>query len=303
MSRSNFNDLAVFATVAREKSFTSAAALLGVTTSAVSFTVRGLEERIGVRLLSRTTRSVKTTQAGERLLNAIGPAFDHIDAEVSALSELRDVPAGTVRINASEHAARTVLVPAIARLLPKYPDIEVEITVSYGLVDIVAERYDAGVRRGRIIDKDMVAVPIGPKLQWVVVGNPDYFKDRAVPEVPADLMNHSCVNLRLQTQGGLMPWRFEKDGQETSVRVGGPLVCNTSAPILDAALHGLGLAYLPKDAVQTYVDRNELIQILSDWTPPHPGFHLYYPSSHQHTAAFRVVLEALRFPKPPAVLA
>ena len=295
MRREELADLNAFVAVAEERSFTRAAAKLGTSQSALSFTVRRLEERLGVRLLSRTTRSVAPTEAGERLLGTLGPALDKIGAELAALSELREKPAGTVRITAGEHAARTVLWPALAKLLPLYPDIKVELIVDYGLTDIVAERYDAGVRLGEQVARDMIAVRVGPDFRMAVVGAPSYFAGRPRPKRPQDLTDHDCINLRLPTYGGLFAWEFEKRGRELKVRVEGQLVFTNLALRLNAALAGLGLAYLPEDVVQTHLADGRLIRVLDDWCPPFSGYHLYYPSRRQPTPAFAVLVEALRY--------
>ena len=295
MQRENLNDLVAFLAVAKERSFTRAAAQLGVSQSALSHTIRGLEERLGLRLLTRTTRSVAPTEAGERLLRAAGPRLDEIDAELAALSELRDKPAGTIRITAHDHAVRSVLWPALARLLPDYPDIKVEIVIDYGLTDIVAERYDAGVRSGEMVAKDMIAVRIGPDMRSAVVGTPSYFAQRPRPKTPQDLTIHTCINLRLPTHGGLYAWEFEKGGRELRVRVEGQLVFNGTAPMLDAALAGFGLAYVPEDTVQAHLADGLLIRVLADWCPPYPGYHLYYPSRRQPTPAFALLVNALRY--------
>jgi DNA-binding transcriptional LysR family regulator len=295
MPRQNFNDLLAFLTVAKERSFTRAAARLGVSQSALSHTVRGLEERLGLRLLTRTTRSVAPTEAGERLLRTTGPRLDEIEAEMAALAELRDKPSGTIRITAHDHAVRTVLWPALARLLPDYPDINVEVVIDYGLTDIVAERYDAGIRSGEIVAKDMVAVRVGPDMRSAVVGAPSYFANRPRPETPQALTAHTCINLRLPTHGGLYAWEFEKDGREPRVRVEGQLVFNGTAPILDAALAGFGLAYLPEDSVRAHLANGRLIRVLDDWCPPYAGYHLYYPSRRQPTPAFALLVNALRY--------
>ena len=294
MARPNINDLVAFLAVARERSFTRAAAKLGVSQSALSQTLRNLEATLGLRLLTRTTRSVATTEAGERLLQAAGPRLDEIDAELAALTALRDKPAGAIRITAHDHAARTVLWPALAKLLPAYPDVTVEIVIDYGLTDIVAERYDAGVRVGEMVDRDMVALRIGPDLRSAVVGAPSYFARRPRPKTPQDLTSHACINLRLPTHGGLYAWEFEKAGREVRVRVAGQLVLNGTGPMLDAALAGFGLAYLPEDDVQTYLADGRLIQALREWCPPYPGYHLYYPSRRQPTPAFALFIDALR---------
>jgi DNA-binding transcriptional LysR family regulator len=291
----DLNNIVAFLAVAREQSFTRAAAQLGVSQSALSQTVRGLEARLGLRLLTRTTRSVAPTEAGERLLSAAGPRLDEIDAELAALSELREKPSGTIRITAHDHALRTILWPALERLLPDYPDIKVEIVIDYGLTDIVAERYDAGIRSGEMVAKDMVAVRIGPDMRSAVVGAPSYFAKRARPKAPQDLTAHSCINLRLPTYGGLYAWEFEKYGRELRVRVEGQLVFNETAPMLDAALAGLGLAYLPEDQVERHISDGRLIRVLADWCPPFPGYHLYYPSRRQPTPAFTLLVNALRY--------
>lgn len=295
MPRDNLNELTAFLAVAREESFTKAAAKLGVSQSALSHTVRALEERLGLRLLTRTTRSVSPTEAGERLLRSVGPRLDEIEIELIALSALREKPAGTIRITAGEHSADTVLWPAIARLLPDYPDIKVEIIVDYGLTDIVAERYDAGVRLGEQVARDMIAVRIGPDMRMAVVGSPAYFATRPKPRTPQDLTTHNCINLRLPTYGGLYAWEFEKAARELKVRVEGQLVFNTAALRLNAVLAGLGLGYMPEDQVRTHLASGALVRVLADWCAPFPGYHLYYPSRRQATPAFSLLVEALRY--------
>jgi DNA-binding transcriptional LysR family regulator len=295
MRQADLNDIVAFLAVAREKNFTRAAAGLGVSQSALSQTVRGLEARLGLRLLTRTTRSVAPTEAGERLLRAAGPRLDEITAEISALSELRDKPAGIIRITTHDHAVRSVLVPALEKFLPNYPDIKVEVVIDYGLTDIVAERFDAGIRAGEMIAQDMVAVRIGPDLRSAVVGAPSYFAARPPPKTPQALTAHNCINLRLPTHGGLYAWEFAKGRRELRVRVDGQLVFNGSAPMLEAALAGAGLAYLPEDDVLPYLTDGRLVRVLSDWCPPYPGYHLYYPSRRQPTSAFTLLVNALRF--------
>ncbi|QJP13126.1 LysR family transcriptional regulator [Starkeya sp. ORNL1] len=295
MRREELGDLAAFLAVARERSFTRAAAQLGTSQSALSHTIRRLEERLGVRLLTRTTRSVSPTVAGERLLQSLGPRFEEIELELAALSELRDKPAGTIRITAGEHAADAILWPALEKVLPDYPDIKVEIIVNYGMIDIVAEGYDAGVRLGEQVARDMIAMRIGPDMRMALVGAPAYFASRPAPLAPQDLTAHSCINLRLPTYGGLYAWEFEKDGRELKVRVEGQLVFNTLALRLNAALAGLGLAYMPEDAVRTHLAEGRLVRVLADWCPPFPGYHLYYPSRRQSSAAFAVLADALRY--------
>ncbi len=295
MPRGTFNDVIAFLAVARERSFTRAAAKLGVSQSALSHTIRALEARLGLRLLSRTTRSVAPTEAGERLLRAVGPRFDEIDAELAALSELREKPAGAIRITAGEHAAESILWPAVARLLRDYPDVRIEIVVDQGLTDIVAERYDAGVRLGEQVARDMIAVRIGPDMRMAVVGAPSYFAKRRKPRTPQELTDHNCINLRLPTYGGLYAWEFGKGGRELKVRVEGQLVFNTVGLRIDAALAGLGLACLLEAQVQEHLARGELIRVLADWCPPFAGYHLYYPSRRQPTPAFTLLLDALRY--------
>ena len=272
-----------------------AAAKLGVSQSALSHTIRGLEARLGLRLLARTTRSVAPTEAGERLLRALGPRFDEIEAELAGLGELRDKPAGTIRITSGEHAAEAILWPALAKLLPRYPDIKVELNIDYGLTDIVAERYDAGVRLGEQVAKDMIAVRIGPDFRMAVVGAPSYFARRPKPKHPQDLTAHDCINIRLPTYGSIYTWEFEKRGRALKVRVEGQLVFNNIALRVNAALAGLGLAYLSEDQVQEHVAEGRLVRVLGDWCSPFSGYHLYYPSRRQAAPAFAVLVEALRY--------
>jgi DNA-binding transcriptional LysR family regulator len=298
MRRDELGDLNAFLAVAEERSFTRAAAKLGASQSALSHTVRRLEERLGLRLLTRTTRSVSPTEAGERLMETLRPTLDEIDAKLAALSQLRDKPAGTVRINTSEHAAQTIVWPAIARLLTDYPDIRIELTIDQGLIDIVAQRFDAGVRLGEQVAKDMIAVKIGPDLSMAVVGAPAYFERRPKPRTPHDLTDHACINLRLPTTGGLYAWEFERDGRELNVRVDGPLVLNDAPMILNAALAGFGLACLPNDHVDDAVAEGRLVRVLEDWSAAFPGYHLYYPSRRQQSPAFALVIEALRYREP-----
>ncbi|RYJ01679.1 MAG: LysR family transcriptional regulator [Acetobacteraceae bacterium] len=294
MPRADLSDLQAFRAVAAARSFTRAAAQLGISPSALSQALRALEARLGVRLLTRTTRSVAPTEAGERLLGGLGPAFDQIDGALAAITAFREKPAGRIRITAGEHAAHTVLWPALERLLPEYPDITVEIDSDNTLTDIVAGRYDAGVRLGEQVAKDMVAVRIGPDLRMAVVGAPVYVDARPRPRTPQDLTGHACINLRLPTLGGLYAWEFEKGRRALNVRVEGPLVFNVTPLMLKAALAGFGLAYLFEDQVQAYLEDGRLVRVLADWCPPFPGYHLYYPSRRQPTAAFAKLVEALR---------
>jgi len=295
MARTSVDDLIGFVHVARQRSFTRAAAKLGVSPSALSHAIRGLETRLGLRLLTRTTRSVATTEAGERLLQAIGPRFDEIESEVAALSDLRDKPAGSIRITADEHAVRSVLWPRLRGLLGDYPDIKLEIVSDNGLTDIVAERFDAGVRLGGIIAKDMVAIPIGPPMRMAAVAAPAYFARHSRPKRPEELIGHSCINMRLPTRGGLYAWEFEKNGREQRVRVDGQLVFNSIAPIVQAAVDGCGIAYLLQDIVRPLLDDGRLVQVLADWSPPFQGYNLYFPSRRQQPPAFALVIEALRY--------
>lgn len=298
MVKRNLNDLLYFVTVAREGSFTRAASLLGVTQSALSQAISGLESRLSIRLLTRTTRSVSPTAAGERLLNAIGNRFDEIDAELDELTKMRDKPAGTVRITCGEHILRTALLPKLAPLLLEYPDIKVEFDVNYGFRDIVADRFDAGVRMGDTIDRDMIAVPVGPKLRMAIAASPAYFQTQPIPKVPRDLLNHNCINMRMQTAGGLYTWDFDRRGQSLNVRVDGQLVFNTSPSIVDAAVAGLGIASLPEEEFAPHLQEGRLVRVLEDWCPPFPGYYLYYPSRKQPSHAFSLVLDALRWNAP-----
>ncbi len=294
MQRGNLDQLVAFVAVARERSFTNAAAKLGVSQSTLSHTIRDLEERLGVRLLTRTTRSVSPTGAGERLLHNVGPRFDEIEAELAAITELRKKPAGRIRITATEYAADAILLPKLAKLLREYPDIQIEIIIDYGLTDIVTQQFDAGVRSGEQVAKDMIAVRIGPDMRMAVVGAPSYFKGRSEPKKPQDLINHNCITLRLPTHGGLYAWEFEKGGRELRVRVEGQLTYNTTGQMLTAALAGLGLAYVPEGMVQPHLAKGRLKRVLEDWCLPYSGYHLYYPSRRQPSAAFALFIDALR---------
>lgn len=298
MPRENFNDLMAFVVVAREGSFTRAAAQLGVSQSALSHTIRGLETRLDLRLLTRTTRSVSPTDAGDRLLHTLGPRFEEIEAELAELKSLRGEPVGSLRLTSAEHAANTVIWPALEKLLPQYPGIKVEVTIDYGLTDVVAQRFDAGVRLGDQVAKDMIAVRIAPDMRMAVVASPKYLAGRKRPGIPQDLAEHDCLNLRLPTHGGLMAWELDKDGREHKVRVDGQLTFNNSTQILKAALAGFGLAYLPSDLVTDHVAEGRLVALLEDWCPTFPGYHLYYPSRRQASMAMTVLIEALRYRVP-----
>jgi DNA-binding transcriptional LysR family regulator len=295
MPQENYNDLVAFLTVARERSFTKAASLLGVSQSALSQTVRALEARLGIRLLTRTTRSVSPTEAGERLIQSLGPHFKEIDSELTSLNDLRDKPAGTIRITTGEHPAIAVLAPALRTFMLDYPDINVEVTVDYGLTDIVSERYDAGVRLGEQVAKDMIAVRISPNMRIAVVGAPSYFARKGRPESPQDLTWHNCINVRMPTHGGIFVWEFERDGREVRVRVEGQLVFNSMAMRIDAALAGLGLAYVMEDQITAYVADGQLVRVLEDWCASFPGYHLYYPHRRHASPAFSLLVERLQY--------
>ena len=294
MARRNLNDLMAFVTVAREGSFTRAAAVLGVSQSALSQAIKALEERLEIRLLTRTTRSVSPTPAGDRLLQAIGNRFDEIESELDALTALRDKPAGSVRITTGDHVLRTILLPKLMPLMHRFPDIHIEFDVAYGFRDIVADRFDAGVRLGESIDKDMIAMPISPKLRMAAVASPAYFKSHPVPKAPEDLTSHRCINIRFPTHGGLYVWEFERRGRQVNVRVDGQVTFNMSPHIVLAALDGLGVAFLPEEEFSPHIEAGGLVRVLDNWCPPFPGYHLYYPSRRQPSPAFSLVLDALR---------
>lgn len=297
MARLNLNDLSAFVMVAREGSFTRAAARLGITQSALSQTISGLETRLSIRLLTRTTRSVSVTTAGDRLLNAIGGRFDDIEQEVEALTEMRDKPGGTVRITCGDFVLKTLLLPKLMPLLHRYPDLKLEFDVNYGFRDIVADRFDAGVRFGETVDKDMIAVPIAADVRMAVAGSPAYFKNRPIPKSPRELVDHRCINIRYPTYGGLDVWEFERRGRTTRVRVEGQLIFNSSNNVAEAALNGIGLAYLPEEEYGPHLAKGRLLQVLKEWCPLFAGYHLYYPSRRQPSPAFSLVLAALRLPR------
>ncbi|QYE80964.1 LysR family transcriptional regulator [Pseudomonas aeruginosa] len=298
MIKRNLNDLLSFVAVAREGTFTRAAAQLGVTQSALSQSISGLEARLQIRLLTRTTRSVSPTAAGERLLNAIGNRFDEIEAELDELSALRDKPSGTVRITCGDHIQRTLLLPRLTPLLLEYPDIKVEFDINYAFRDIVADRFDAGVRLGDTIDKDMIAVPIGPPVRMAVVAAPAYFAAHPKPRNPRDLVDHNCINMRMQSGGGLYAWDFQRKDRHVNVRVDGQLIFNTSPNIVDAALAGLGIAWLPEEEFAPHIEEGRLLRVLENWCPPLPGYYLYYPNRRQPSPAFSLVVDALRYTRP-----
>jgi DNA-binding transcriptional LysR family regulator len=295
MARENINDILAFLAVARERSFTRAAAKLGVSQSALSHTVRGLEARMGLRLLTRTTRSVSPTDAGERLLNTVGPRFDEIEAELSALAELRDKPAGTIRITTTDYAADMILWPKLSRVLPDYPDLKIEMIVDYGLADIVADRYDIGVRFGDQVAKDMIAVRIGPDVTMVIVGSPGYLARQAPPKKPQDLLAHNCITLRLPTRGGLYAWELKKGKRELQVRVDGQLTCNGVYQMIAAAVSGAGLAFVPEELAREHMAAGRLQRVLADWCPTFPGLHIFYASRRESSRAMAVVVDALRY--------
>ncbi|PKA43623.1 LysR family transcriptional regulator [Rhizobium sullae] len=294
MPRASVNDLMAFLAVAREKSFTRAAAKLGVSQSALSHIVRQLETRLGVRLLTRTTRAVSLTDAGERLFQGVGPHFDEIEAELEALTELREKPAGNIRITASDHAINWVIWPKLRRFLPNNPDIKVELVRENGLSDIVTERFDAGVRMGEQVAKDMISARIGPDFRFAVVGAPSYFETKGVPETPQDLVRHNCINERLPTYGGFWRWEFDDNGHEIKIRVEGQLAFNNSYQGLEAALEGFGLAYVPEDEALPHIAEGRLVRVLESYSPYWDGYHLYYPSRRQPSPAFVALVNALR---------
>jgi DNA-binding transcriptional LysR family regulator len=295
VDRENASDLLAFLAVARERSFTRAAAKLRMSQPSLSQLILGLEERIGMRLLNRTTRSVTPTQIGERLLLKIGPKFEEIDQELSALSDLRDKPAGSIRISATDYAARMILLPALAKVLPKYPDIKVEVRIDYGLTDIIAAQFDAGIRIGELLEKDMIAVRVSPDVRIAVIAAPAYLSSRKTPHLPQDLTNHNCINFRFTQGDGLFTWRFEKDGRKLNVRVEGQLVFNDVSALLNAAVEGFGVAYLPEPYAQPHLSSGELVRLLEDWCPSLSGYHLYYPSRRQPSPAFSVLVDAIRY--------
>ncbi|PTT96823.1 LysR family transcriptional regulator [Pseudomonas sp. HMWF031] len=295
MLRENANDLLAFLAVARERSFTKAAGKLGVSQSALSHTIRGLEARLGLRLLTRTTRSVSPTEAGQQLIDTVGPHFEEIEIGLAALNNLRDTPAGNIRINATDHALEFLLWPVLKPFLAQYPDISVEVCCDYGFVDIAAQGFDAGVRLGEDVAQGMIATRIGPDMRMAVVGSPAYFADRTLPQTPRDLTHHPCNNLRLPTHGGLYAWEFKKGEESLKARVSGQVTFNGVYPLLHAALDGIGLSYIPQDLVAPHIATGRLVQVLQDWCPPFAGFHLYYPSRRQASPAFALLLEALRY--------
>ncbi|HHQ5949275.1 TPA: LysR family transcriptional regulator [Enterobacter hormaechei subsp. hoffmannii] len=296
MLKDNFNDLLSFMVVARERSFTRAAAQLGVSQSALSHAMRNLEARLEVRLLTRTTRSVAPTEAGEQLFMRLSPHLLEIEQELTALRDTRDRPAGNIRLTAGEHAMSAVLWPVLKPFMAQYPDINVEVTVDDGLTDIVDGRFDAGVRLGEQVAKDMIAIRIAPDMRMAVVGSADYLHRFGVPETPEQLDQHRCINMRLPTRGGLYAWEFERDGRELRVRVDGQLILNSLPQRIDAAENGLGLAYVPENAVQDALAEGRLVRVLEAWCPAFAGYHLYYPSRRQHTSAFSLLIAALRHP-------
>jgi DNA-binding transcriptional LysR family regulator len=295
MAKQNFNDLQAFVVVARERSFTKAAAQLGLSRSALSHAMLALEARLGVRLLTRTTRSVSATDAGSRLLATVEPRLREIEEGMNALTAARGKPAGTVRITAHDHAIVTVLWPRLLPLLKEYPDIEVEFSVDYAITDIAAHRFDAGVRNGDQVDQDMIAVPIAPKLRMAVAASPEYLAGKPLPSTPHDLTGHRCINLRLPTHGGLYAWDFEKDGKELAVRVQGQVVFNNTFLMLQAGLDGMGFVFVPFDLVEPHIASGRLMPVLEDWWPEFPGYHLYYANRRQVAPALALVIEALRF--------
>jgi len=295
MPKENLHDLMLFVEIAREQSFTKAAAQLGLSQSALSHAMRNFEKRMGVRLLARTTRRVSTTEAGERLMQNVIPLIAEINQRLAEIRQMGNEISGTIRITATEHAAETIVWPKIRTLLGRYSDLKIEVSIDYGLTDIVRERFDAGVRIGEQIAKDMVAVRIGPDISMAVVATPAYFEKHGRPQQPSDLVNHNCINLRLPTKGGLYVWEFEKDGHEIRVRVNGQLVFNTMPQILMACRQGFGIAYVPEEVIMPEIESGRLVRILKGWCPFFSGYHLYYPNRRQHTAAFSLLVDTLRY--------
>ncbi|MEA9579435.1 MULTISPECIES: LysR family transcriptional regulator [Xanthomonas] len=295
MARDNFKDLLALIAIVREGSFTRAAATLGVSQSALSHTIRGLEATLGLRLLTRTTRSVAPTEAGERLIQTVAPRFTEIEDALSALSEMRDTPAGNVRITATDYAARAILWPKLSKLLQQYPDINVEMFIDNGLTDIVADRYDLGVRLGDQVEKDMIAARIAPDMRMALVASPSYLARRPLPKTPQDLTAHRCINLRMKTAGGIYAWELEKDGREVIVRVQGQLTFNGTYEAVDAAVDGFGIAFVQEDLARAHIKAGRLRWIMKDWSPTWPGLHAFYPSRRHSSPAFNLVLDALRY--------
>lgn len=294
MPRDNIHEMVAFLAVARERSFTKAAGELGVTASALSHSIKGFEERLKIRLLSRTTRDVSPTEAGERLVRSVGPLLEAMEAGIAGLSDLAERPAGTIRIACSDYVISSIFRPVLATFLREYPDIQVEIAVDNGMTNIVEQRFDAGVRLGEALSKDMIAVRIGPDWRFSVVGSPAYFERRSPPETPQDLTNHSCINMRLPTAGGIYAWEFEKDGRKLNARVEGQLTFNSVLPIIEAVLDGHGLAYVPEDLARPYIADGRMREVLADWCPLCQGYHLYYPNRRQSSPAFNLFVQALR---------
>ncbi|MFM2483397.1 LysR family transcriptional regulator [Celerinatantimonas sp. YJH-8] len=291
----NYNDLIAFISVAQQGSFTKAAAQIGVSQSALSHTIRGLESRMNVRLLNRTTRSVSPTEAGQYLLQTIAPKFAEIDYELEAVNLFKLSPAGTIRVTADDYSARSILWPKVKELVARYPEIKVEVDINYGFIDIVSERFDAGIRLGESLEQDMIAVPISPTMRMAVVAHPDYWQRNGSPETPHELMAHNCINFRLPTRGGLYAWEFEKEGKELAVRVQGQIVIESAESRIDAALEGLGVCYVPEAEILRYVEAGQLVRVLEDWCPPFEGFYLYYPNRRLASPAFQIFLDALRY--------
>lgn len=294
MLKEIFNELQLFLVVARERSFTKAAAKLGVSQSAISHAMKGLEERLNIRLLTRTTRSVAPTEIGERLINCLEPRLADLEHELESLIQLNGTATGNIRLSAGEHAARSLIWPKLKPFLREYPEINVELVVDNGFVDIVEGRFDAGIRLGESVNKDMVAVRVGPDMRMAIVGSPDYFTANGTPQTPHDLQNHKCINMRLPTAGGLFHWEFEKEGKPFRVRVEGQLTFNLLSERIDAAISGFGIACVPEDVIEPFVKSGELIQVLKIWCPSFPGYYLYYPSRRQHPPAFALLIDALR---------
>lgn len=294
MLKENFNELQIFLVVARERSFTKAAGKLGLSQSALSHAVKALEERLNTRLLTRTTRSVAPTETGERIIACLEPSLADLEYKLETIVQSNGSASGNIRLSVGEHSARSLVWPKLKPFLREYPEINIELVVDNGFVDIVEGRFDAGVRLGESVDKDMIAVRIGPDLRMVLVGSPAYFADHPIPLTPHELQNHRCINMRLPTAGGLYHWEFEKDGKPLRVRVEGQLTFNLMSERIDAVKSGFGIACVPEDTVQDEIQSGELIQVLAEWCPAFPGYYLYYPSRKQHPPAFALLIDALR---------
>ncbi|MDN3488649.1 MULTISPECIES: LysR family transcriptional regulator [Gammaproteobacteria] len=299
MNFTKIDDIQAFLAVAEDESFTKAAAKIGITPSALSHRMKSLEERLGLRLLTRTTRNVSPTEAGERLITSLSPLFEMINQEVEALGELRDKPSGTIRISCTDDQIELCLRPKLAQFLENFPDVTIELYVDYGFTNVVTDRFDAGIRLGESINQDMIALPIGPDIRLVVVGSPNYFNQHGEPKTPYELPEHSCIDIRHRPEGSVYAWEFEKDGKEFTVKGKGHIVFNSIIHVLNAAVDGIGLGFVPEELARPYLNDGRLKSILTDWTPYFPGFHLYYPNRRQSSPAFLAFVEAFKHKRNP----